>query len=310
MSTIHQPVMLKEVIEFLAPKKNQNFIDGTIGGGGHAKAILEMTGPAGKLLGLDWDQSAIARSAEVLGKFSSRTILINSSYTELKKIVEEKKFQEVSGILLDLGLSSDQLQSSGRGFTFQKNEPLDMRFSLKNELTAKIILNTWSKEKLIQIFRDFGEERQAVKISTAVVEYRKDQPLETTLQLVDLVMRNKKMDPRKRINPATQVFQALRIAVNDELENVRVVLSDCLDILMPGGRLAVITFHSLEDRIVKNYLRQESKQCLCPPEIPVCRCGHLARVKLVSRKPIIPKDEEIEQNFRSRSAKLRVVEKL
>lgn len=310
MSTIHQPVMLKEVIEFLAPQKNQNFIDGTIGGGGHTMAILEKTAPDGKVLGFDWDKEAINRCRKILAKYKNRVILINSNYTKIKEVAINEKFTKVSGILLDLGLSSDQLQQSGRGFSFQRNEPLDMRYSTDNELTAARILNKYSKDQLIRIFRDFGEERQAAKIAQAIIEYRKNCPFETTFQLNNLILRTKSVDPKKRIHPATQIYQALRIAVNNELENIKSVLSDCLDLLECGGRLAIITFHSLEDRIVKKYFQEESKDCRCPPEIPVCRCGHKARLKLITRKAVRPSDKEIEENFRARSAKLRVVEKL
>jgi 16S rRNA (cytosine1402-N4)-methyltransferase len=310
MSTVHQPVMLKEVLEFLAPRENQNFVDGTVGGGGHASAILELTKPNGKLLGLDWDKEAITRASEKLNVHGDRAILVNSNYTQIKKVVEEKKFENIAGILLDLGLSSDQLQESGRGFTFQKNEPLDMRYSQENELTAKEILNTWNRSNLIKIFREYGEERQSARIAEAIIDYRKEQPFETTLQLVELIQRTKSPDFKKRINPATQVFQALRIAVNDELNNVQSVLQDCFNLLKQGGRLGIITFHSLEDRIVKNYFRDESKDCHCPPEIPICICGHKAQVKLITRKAIKPSEKEVEENFRARSAKLRVIEKV
>ena len=310
MPTTHQPVLIKEVIEFLAPQKNQNFIDGTIGGAGHATAILEKTAPDGKLLGLDWDGEAIKRCEEILAKYKKRVTLVNSNYIKIKEVVSANKFTPVNGILLDLGFSSDQLQQSGHGFTFQQNEPLDMRYSRDTELTAADILNNYSKGQLINIFRDFGEEPQAFKIASAIVDARKEEPFETTLQLTALIFRTKYIDRRKKIHPATQVFQALRIAVNNELENVKSVLSDCVDLLIPGGRLAIITFHSLEDRIVKNYFREESKDCRCPPEIPVCRCGHKALVKLITRKAIKPSDKEISKNFRARSAKLRVIEKL
>lgn len=309
MFTAHEPVMSKEVLDFLQPKKNQNFVDCTVGGAGHARAILQKTSPRGKLLGLDWDQQAVSRAMEILADFRDRVTLVKANYIDIKKVVYERKFNSIDGILLDLGLSSDQLQASGRGFSFQKSELLDMRFSLENDLTAEKILNRWDKKELIKIFREFGEEKQANKIAQAVCQARKEQPIKTTLQLVELIIKNKKLDKRRKIHPATQIFQALRIAVNNELENVKLGLQECLEVLEPGGRLAVITFHSLEDRIVKKYFQQESKDCLCPPEIPECRCGHKAQLKILTKKPVCPSDDEITKNFRSRSAKLRVIEK-
>lgn len=310
MYTVHEPVMLKEVVQYLNPSKNQNFIDCTVGAGGHAQAILEKTAPKGKLLGLDWDLQAINNSAQKLSKYSSRTILINANYIKIKEIVYENRFYPVHGILLDLGLSLDQLQSSGRGFSFQQDEPLDMRFSLDNELTAEKILNTYRQDELERIFREYGEEKSAKKIAAVVAKTRKQEPIKTTLQLVDLIIKNKRLDRRRRIHPATKIFQALRIEVNNELNNINLALKDCLDILDQKGRLAVISFHSLEDRLVKHYFRQEAKNCICPPEVMQCQCSHQARIKLVTKKPVAPTAEEVAKNFRARSAKLRVVEKI
>jgi len=308
--TVHKPVLLNEVLEALNPQKNENFIDCTVGGGGHAEAILERTGPNGKLLGFDWDPEAIKRSKERLVKYKNRIILVNESYLQIKKIIYDARFTQFNGILLDLGLSSDQLQDSGRGFSFQVNEPLDMRFSpFENELTAEKIINTYSEERLVKIFWENGEEPFSKRLAKAIVLERKNQPIKTTLELVSLVVRTL---PKKKtkIHPATKIFQALRMEVNNELANVRKVLSDALEVMESGSKLAVITFHSLEDRIVKQFFRHEARQCICPPEIPECRCNHQAKIKIKNKKPITPSTEEITANFRSRSAKLRVIEKI
>ena len=309
MNTVHKPVLVKEIIDHLAPKKNENFIDCTVGGGGHAEEILKLTGPKGKLLGLDWDSQAIERTKEHLADYKSRLVLVNDTYTNVKQVIYDKGFDSVNGVLLDLGLSSDQLQASGRGFTFQANEPLDMRFSLENDLTAADILNDWPKGKIIQILREYGEEKFAKRIAESIVARRKFGQIKTTLELVTAIVSTVPTF-RGKPHPATKTFQALRIAVNDELENVKNALKDIVDVLEPGAKIAVITFHSLEDRIVKEFFRQESKDCHCPPEIPVCRCDHEATLKIITKKPISPSDEEVEENFRSRSAKLRVAERI
>lgn len=305
---LHAPVLLKEVVQYLNPQPNENFVDCTVGSGGHSLAILEKTAPNGKLLGIDWDKDAIERTAERFHQFGNRTILVNDNYVHIKSIVIEKKFKNIRGIVIDLGFSLDQIQTSGRGFTFQRDEPLDMRYSLENTLTAAKILNSYSETQLIKIFRDYGEERQSMKIARKIIEARAQQPILRTFQLVQLLMEFK--NPRKKIHPATQIFQALRIAVNDELHNVITVLADLVDVLDVNGRLAVITFHSTEDRIVKQFFQKEAKNCLCPPEVPICNCGHLAKIKIITKKPITPSEREIEENFHSRSAKLRVVEKI
>lgn len=309
MSTVHEPVLIKEVLAQLQPRPGQNFIDGTIGGGGHAEKILDRTGPDGRLLGLDWDAAALKRTKERLKKYSKRLVLEDSSYINIKKLAYDRGFYKVNGVLLDLGLSSDQLQNSGRGFSFQVNEPLDMRFSLENELTAAMIVNSWPAEKLENILREYADERWARKISLAIAAKRLVTPIKTTMELVGLLI---KVLPRakSRIHPATKTFQALRMAVNNEISNVKIAIKDIVEMLEPGARLAVITFHSVEDRAVKHFFKEQSRDCLCPPEIPECRCGHKAQIKLITTKPIVPTDEEISQNFRSRSAKLRVVEKI
>jgi len=309
METQHKPVMLQEVLHYLDPQPNQNFIDCTVGGGGHTEALLRAISPVGRVLALDWDSEAIKRVAERLSVEADRLILVNDTYINLEQVVYAQKFEKVRGILLDLGLSSDQLQNSGRGFSFQLNEPLDMRFDpINNGLTAEKILNEWSETEIIKILREYGEERSAVRIAKSIIEKRNIKPIKTTLELVEII--TTVLPKRGKIHPATKTFQALRIAVNDELNNVRRILESSYNVLESGGRLAIITFHSLEDRIVKQYFKYESVDCHCPREIPICQCGHKARWKIITKKPVIPSMREIEENFRCRSAKLRVAQKI
>jgi 16S rRNA (cytosine1402-N4)-methyltransferase len=308
METVHKPVLLDEVIEALKPEKNKNYIDCTLGGGGHAEKLLEQTVPSGRILAFDADKDAIERTKDRLQDYGNRIIYVNRSYVNLKQEVKNNKFENFAGILMDLGLSSDQLQKSGRGFSFQVNEPLDMRFStVESDLTAEKILNTWPANKIIKIFKEFGEEKEANKIVKKIVDYRKEKKIETTLQLVGIVVEAKKFIGKR--HPATKVFQALRMAVNNELDNIEKIVNDSIEIMPTGARLAIITFHSLEEKIVKKIFKKESKECLCPAEIPVCRCEHKKQIKIVSKK-IVPSEEEIQKNFRSRSAKLHVAEKI
>ncbi|OGF37476.1 16S rRNA (cytosine(1402)-N(4))-methyltransferase [Candidatus Falkowbacteria bacterium RIFOXYC2_FULL_48_21] len=307
----HKPVLADEVVQSLDPRPGRNYIDCTVGGGGHAEKILAATEPDGKLLGLDWDGEAVNRAGERLARYGRRAMLVQSSYTKIKEVVYDKKFNSFHGILLDLGLSSDQLQNSRRGFSFQVNEPLDMRFAPgENELTAAQILNEWPEGEIEVILRENANERNARKIARAIVEQRKTKKFASTLDLTQLVMNV--VPPRfgrARINPATKTFQALRMAVNDEIGNIQKFLSAVMEIMPSGCRLSVITFHSIEDRVVKDFFKLNSRDCLCPPEIPVCRCGHKAQLKLITHKPITPSEKEVQENFRARSAKLRVVEK-
>lgn len=288
----HQPVLLKEVIQYLQPQSNQNFIDCTINGGGHSFAILEKIAPAGKILGLDIDQSMIdALKKKIAGAFpQERLIAAQANYKDLKRMMEKYQFGPVQGILLDLGFSAAQL-SPLRGFSFQQEGTLDMRYDQTQQLTAAEIINSWPKEKLIQIFRQYGEEKMAERIAQKIIAMRRQQRILTTLQLSNLIL---DVSGRRhaKIHPATKIFQALRIAVNQELENLEAVLPQAVEILARGGRLAVISFHSLEDRIVKQFFKKET------------------RLRIITKKPIRPAIDEIEDNPRSRSAKMRVAEKL
>ncbi|PIY97260.1 MAG: 16S rRNA (cytosine(1402)-N(4))-methyltransferase [Candidatus Kerfeldbacteria bacterium CG_4_10_14_0_8_um_filter_42_10] len=310
---LHRPVLLNEVIQYLEPRSNQNFIDATVGGGGHAERILELTAPQGILLGFDLDPQALVIAEQRLKKFKERVRLFQANFTEIKKIIYgESEIHKFNGFLLDLGISSYQLGSESRGFSFQTNGLLDMRLGpTVNNLTAAVILNEWAEGKIIRILKELGEERYSQEIAKAITAKRKREKFHNTKQLVEIVesVYQNKPKPHK-IHPATKTFQALRIAVNGELDNLRTVLPQALELLLPKGRMATISFHSLEDRIVKQFFRQEAKDCLCPPEFPVCRCGHQKQLRILTKKVIKPSREEIKQNHRARSAKLRAAEKL
>jgi len=296
-SIMHVPVLLKEVIYYLNPKPNENFIDATVGEAGHSLKILELTRPKGKLLGIDLSSETLKRVTELKSTDESvknRLILINDSYIHLEKINKENDIGLIQGILFDLGMCSWHLESSGKGFSYQKDEPLDMRFDSKQDLTAAEIVNFWEIEEIEKILREFGEERYSQRIALAIKEARKKERIVSTQQLVDLLARTlPKNYDQKRIHFATRVFQALRIAVNNELENIRKGLEQAINILQTNGRIVVISFHSLEDRIVKNFFKEQSK---------------INKLQILTKKPIIPTKEEILKNPRSRSAKLRAAQ--
>jgi 16S rRNA (cytosine1402-N4)-methyltransferase len=302
----HVPVLFHEVLDTLALIPGGLYVDGTVGAGGHAQGILKAISPEGKLLGLDRDPAALEIAESRLAEFGNRVVLIHSSYSDLKLHLNNLNWKSVDGILLDLGLSSMQLDNPERGFSFRKSGPLDMRFDTSQPFSAADLVNESSKDDLADLIFRYGEERYSRKIADAIIANR---PLEDTQELADIIesaIRNKP----SRIHPATRTFQALRIAVNQELKALEAFLPTALDALNPGGRLAVIAFHSLEDRIVKQFFRKESKDCICPPEIPQCVCEHKKQLKEINRRPIRPEDKEILDNPRSRSAKLRVVEKI
>ena len=302
--TRHVPVLLHEVLDGLALRPGSDVIDGTLGGGGHAQAILEATAPSGRLLGLDADGSAVTRGRQRLAQFGSRVILAQANF-DLMAIVAGAYHFVPDAILLDLGLSSYQLDDGGRGFSFQGEGPLDMRFDPQHGRPAADLVNTLDEASLADVIYRYGEERHARRIARAIVKAR---PLTSTRALATLIERTVG-GSHERIHPATRTFQALRIAVNDELGVLERVLPQAVTLLRPGGRLAVIAFHSLEDRAVKQFMQQEARDCICPPKIPVCVCGHRARVQLITRKPIMADEHEIEMNPRSRSARLRIAQK-
>ena len=306
----HVSVLLEECLDALAIKPDGIYVDGTLGGAGHSGRIAAQL-TTGRLIGIDRDPIALEAAGKRLAPYQNVVILIHSNFCEIRKVLEDLQISGVDGILLDLGVSSPQLDDGERGFSYMVDAPLDMRMNNADALTAAQVVNTWSQEELKRILYSYGEERYAPQIAAAICRRREEKPIETTLELVDII--RSAMPPaalREKQHPAKRSFQAIRIAVNDELGSVEKVMEDAIPVLNPGGRLAVITFHSLEDRIVKTAMTAASKGCTCPPSFPVCVCGKKPEVKLVSRKPIVATEEELEINPRSRSAKLRVCEKL
>jgi 16S rRNA (cytosine1402-N4)-methyltransferase len=309
----HVPVLYDEVMAGLQVRPGGRHIDGTVGAGGHASGILEASAPDGQLLGLDADPEAIAFAREVLQPYGDRAILQIANFRQLGAVAASRGFDQADGVLLDLGLSSRQLADPDRGFAFSQSGPLDMRLDPRRGQSAADLVNDLPEADLADLLWRYGEERQSRRIARAIVAAR---PVTTTGQLADLVARSVARSTRskgrgqERIHPATRTFQALRIAVNDELDALTRVLPQTLEVLRPGGRLAVISFHSLEDRLVKRFFQREAQDCICPPEAPFCTCQHRAIVEIVTRKPIRPTAEELTQNPRSRSARLRIAQRL
>ena len=306
----HVSVLLEECIEGLNIKPDGIYVDGTLGGAGHSSRIAEKL-TTGRLIGIDRDPVALKAAGERLAPFGDRVRLVHGNFCELDKALDDLGITGVDGILLDLGVSSPQLDDGQRGFSYMVDAPLDMRMNGQDSLDAKQIVNHWSYEELKQILYDYGEERFAPRIAAAICKRREERKIETTLELVDIIRGAMPASAlREKQHPAKRSFQAIRIAVNDELGSVERVMQKAVPCLNPGGRLAVITFHSLEDRIVKQAMAEAAKGCTCPPEFPVCVCGKKPRVKLITRKPIVSGEEELERNPRARSAKLRICEKL
>jgi len=305
----HVTVLAREVAEFLSPGPGKRFLDGTVGGGGHSEELLIASGPDGQVIGLDRDDEALTASRERLRRFESRFVALQASFADAPDVLAGIGWQAVDGAVLDLGISSYQIDSSARGFSFRAKARLDMRMDRRQDLDAEQIVNGYGEAELEKIFRLFGEERHARRIARAIVTERKIKPVETTEGLADLVARVKP-SRRRDHHPATQVFQALRIAVNRELAELERFLENGYEILRPQGRMAIISFHSLEDRLVKTAFRKWSRSCLCPPRAILCRCGWSQKVKPLTKKPVSPSVLEIETNPRARSAKLRVVERI
>lgn len=287
-------------------KPGYRMVDATVGDGGHATALLETTAPDGRLLGIDADPGALERARARLAHYGERVTLINDNFANLQRTVEEHRFQPLMAVLMDLGLSSWQLEAAGRGFSFRENVPLDMRFSPEQPLRAEEIVNRYPLEDLARVIATYGEEPQARRIAASIVRHR---PIRTAQELAKTI---ESAAPRRgrHIHPATRTFQALRIFVNQELENLEAGLRQAVAVLAKGGRLAVIAYHSLEDRLVKAFFRQEARDCLCPPRQPVCTCGHRASVALVTKRAVRPSKEEVLQNPRVRSARLRACQRL
>lgn len=306
----HISVLFDEVMDALSPQDGGIYADGTLGGGGHSHGILTRA-PKASLIGIDQDSDAISAAKERLEEFSERVTFVNRNFREIKSILKDLGVSALDGAVLDLGVSSYQLDNGERGFGYMHDAPLDMRMDRRTEKSAYSVVNEYGVDELTRIFYEYGEEKWAKRVAQFIVDRRTDKPVETTGELVDII---KAAIPKKaRENgghPAKRVFQAIRIEVNGELELLPNAICDFIDSLKSGGRLAVITFHSLEDRIVKKTFTQAAKGCVCPPGIPVCVCGKKPSVKIISRKPILPGDREMAENSRSKSAKLRVVEKL
>lgn len=308
---MHIPVLVNEVISYLALQPGDKIIDCNVGAGGHAKKIIAKLGLSGRFLGIDRDAAALKIACDHLAPQLTRVKLVKDTFVNLSDVALANDFTEVDGILFDLGLSSMQLDSPGRGFSWRRDEPLDMRMDKSQGLTAAELIASSSEEDLVNIFSGYGEVRFAKSLANKIIAGRDKKPITTTGALEKIVWEVAPIRRgRSRIHPATQVFQALRIAVNDELKQLRKTLPQAVHLLRPGGRLLVISFHSLEDRIVKNFFRQESKDCICDPTLPVCRCQHQTTLKILTKKPVIPTASEIRANPRARSAKLRVAEKI
>jgi len=305
----HTPVMAREVIELLAPRDGGTYYDLTIGGGSHAEAILNASAPTGRLIGLDRDAEAIAAAREKLKAFGARIEFLNGNMGDLQSLLARVGGPHADGILIDCGVSSHQLDTPERGFSFSSEAPLDMRMDQSQGLTAAELVNTADSRELAALFKKWGEEKRASVIAAAIAKERRRGPLRTTTQLAQLI---EKVCPRRgaKTHPATRVFQALRIAVNDELASLQRALEAAIPLLKPHGRLVVIAFHSLEDRIVKSFFRRMSADCICPPKLPACVCGQTKQLRILTRKPIAPSESEIGQNPRARSAKLRAAERV
>ena len=306
----HVSVLLQECIDNLNIKPDGIYVDGTLGGAGHSSRIAAKL-TTGRLIGIDRDPVALKAAGERLSPFGDRVTLVHSNFCEIKQVLKDLNIEGVDGILLDLGVSSPQLDDGSRGFSYMADAPLDMRMNNEDALTAHTVVNTWPQEELKRILYTYGEERYAPQIAAAICRRREEKPIETTLELVDVIRSAMPAAAlREKQHPAKRSFQAIRIAVNDELGAVEKVMGDAVEALNPGGRLAIITFHSLEDRIVKQGMAEAAKGCTCPPNFPVCVCGKKPQVRLISRKPIVSGEEELEINPRARSAKLRVCEKI
>lgn len=309
MAFEHKSVLLEETIENLNIKPDGIYVDGTLGGGGHSYEIAsQLTG--GRLIGIDQDEAAINAAGERLKEFKDKVTIVRSNYSNIRQVLNGLSVNQVDGILLDLGVSSYQLDTPERGFSYKEDAPLDMRMDTRSTMTAKDIVNNYSEMELYRIIRDYGEDNFAKNIAKHIVRMREEKPLETTFELIEAI---KAAIPMKlRVNtghPAKRTFQAIRIELNKELEVLRNSLQDMIDLLAPNGRLCIITFHSLEDRIVKSTFKTNENPCTCPPSFPVCVCGKVPSGRVISRKPILPSEEELEYNKRSKSAKLRVFEK-
>lgn len=310
MEFSHISVLLNECINGLNIKENGIYLDGTLGGAGHSSEILKHLGNCGTLIGVDQDENAIEASKEKLKDFEN-VVFVHNNFSKIKTILQELDIEGLDGILLDLGVSSHQLDVPERGFSYMNNAPLDMRMDTTAEFSAINVVNDYSKEEIIRVIRDYGEEKWASRIGEFIVRERGNKPIETTFELVDIIKAAIPASARREgPHPAKRTFQAIRIEVNKEIEILKNAVNDCIGVLKPGGRICIITFHSLEDRIVKNVYKERENPCTCPPSFPICICNKKPDIKIITRKPVIPTAAELDINPRSRSAKLRIAEKI
>ena len=308
---VHVPVMTQEVIDYLVTRQDGLYVDATLGLGGHTKSILESTKLKSKVIGLDVDEEAISIATKNLSKYNGRVVFRNSNFSEIDRVLLEMEIGEVDGIVADLGLSSFQLDSSERGFSFMRDEKLDMRMDPRLRFTAYDLVNEMSVDEISKVLKVYGEERWSRRIAKRIVQNRKDKPISTSAELANLVSEAipDKFHPNK-IHPATKTFQAFRIAVNHELDSIEEFITKTIPFLKSGGRLVIISFHSLEDRLVKNQFQHLSSPCICPPDLPKCGCGKKTELNILTRSPMVPTESEVLSNPRSRSAKMRVGEKI
>jgi 16S rRNA (cytosine1402-N4)-methyltransferase len=308
---IHRSVMVKEAVEFLSPRPDGIYVDVTLGLGGHTEAILKASGYAAKVIGFDVDDESLSFSRKRLSDFTGRVVFINKNFSEIRDVLESLGIDEVDGIIADLGMSSFQIDASGRGFSFLRDEPLDMRMDARLRFTAYDLVNEMDEEEISKVLSKYGEEKWARRIAREILRVRREKPIKSSIQLADIVSNAipKQFHPQN-IHPATKTFQALRIAVNNELENLERFLNESVSLLKIGGRIVVISFHSLEDRLVKNTFKRLSAPCVCPPRLPKCGCGRRGIIKVLTRSPLTPGVEETLNNPRARSAKLRAGERI
>lgn len=306
----HVSVLLHETVDGLQVKPDGVYVDGTLGGGGHSYEICKHLDSEGRLIGIDQDAEALNAAKKRLGEFSDRTIFVKSNYGQMRDVLKQQGIDKVDGIVLDLGVSSYQLDNAERGFSYMEDAPLDMRMDREQNISARDIINQYTEGDLFRIIKEYGEERFAKSIARNICKQREDKPIETTFELVDVIRRSMPAKARNaKGHPAKRTFQAIRIECNHELEVLRETLDEMVDLLNDGARISIITFHSLEDRIVKTKFRQWENPCTCPPDFPVCVCGKRSKGKVITRKPILPSGKELEENTRAKSAKLRIFEK-
>ena len=307
----HIPVLFQEIMEIMAPKQGELFVDCTLGGGGHSRGFLERSGPDGYLIGIDQDTEALEAARQNLSAYSERVTYVHSNYSQLDEILNLYAPEGVDGILFDIGVSSHQLDEKGRGFSYMQDAPLDMRMDQEQILDAWHVVNTYKEEELVRILKEYGEERWAKRIAKFIVEFRRNKSIDTTGELVDIIKRAIPKGAREEgSHPAKRTFQAIRIEVNDELGVLERTIAVAVKHLKKGGRLGIISFHSLEDRIVKEQFRYFASDCVCPPELPFCQCDKVSEVEILTRKPVTASLEELELNSRAKSAKFRAVKKI